>query len=233
MSPRFRTIPLLALATMLAAVAIADHDATKTVEGTPPAAAAKPATPTVTALAIGASAPMRNVRMKNVNGKLVSIADAAGEKGTLVIFTCNQCPWAKKWQGRIAKTGNAAIAKGVGVIAVNSNDPAAVPGDDYQPMKQRAKELGLKFPYVVDATSEVARAFGASRTPEIFLFDAEGKLVYHGAVDDNANDEKAVENPWLDQAVDAVVTGRPVSTTETKAFGCTIKYRKGAASTTS
>jgi cytochrome oxidase Cu insertion factor (SCO1/SenC/PrrC family) len=177
-----------------------------------------------TVLAIGATAPMRDVKMMNVNDKEITLADAAGKKGTLVVFMCNHCPWVKAWQGRIAKIGNAAVAKGIGVVAVNSNDPAAYPEDDLANMKTRAKDLGFKFPYVVDATSDLARTFGATHTPEIFLFDASGKLVYHGAVDDN-RDEKAVQKSYLQQAVMSVAAGKSVATAETKSFGCGIKFR--------
>ena len=175
-------------------------------------------------LAIGASAPMREVKMMGVNDKEITLADAAGKKGTLVVFMCNHCPWVKAWQGRIAKIGNAAVAKGIGVVAVNSNDPAAYPEDDMANMKTRAKDLGFKFPYVVDATSDLARAFGATHTPEIFVFDASGKLVYHGAVDDN-RDEKAVQKAYLQQAVMSVAAGKSVATAQTKSFGCGIKFR--------
>jgi peroxiredoxin len=92
-------------------------------------------------------------------------------------------------------------------------------------MQQRAKEAGMKFPYVVDATSSVAKAFGATRTPEAFLFDKNGKLVYHGAVDDNKEDPKAVTNPYLKNALDAVVAGTDVAVKETKSIGCGIKFR--------
>jgi peroxiredoxin len=177
-----------------------------------------------TVLAIGAAAPMRDVKMMGVNDKEITLADVAGKKGTMVIFMCNHCPWVKAWQGRIAKIGNAAQAKGIGVVAVNSNDPAAYPEDDMANMKTRAKDLGFKFPYVVDATSDLARAFGATHTPEIFLFDASGKLVYHGAVDDN-RDEKAVQKRYLTDAVTALAAGKGVAVAETKSFGCGIKYR--------
>jgi peroxiredoxin len=177
-------------------------------------------------LAIGRPAPLSDVSMKSVDGRELSIAGAAGKKGTLVVFTCNHCPWVKRWQGRIAKIGNSAAQRGIGVIAINSNDPSAYPEDDFGEMKARAKKLGFKFPYVMDATSDVARAFGATRTPEAYLFDAQGKLVYHGTVDDNAQDEIAVKQPWLRQAVDAVVAGQAVPVAETKAFGCGIKYRE-------
>lgn len=176
-------------------------------------------------LALGAVTPQRDVQMKSVDGKDYSIASVAGKKGTLVIFTCNHCPWVKRWQGRIAAIGNAAAQQGVGVIAINSNDPEQFPEDAYAEMVSRSKQLGLRFPYVMDATSDVGRAFGATHTPEAFLFDADGKLVYHGGVDDNAQDEKAVSHAWLHDAVDAVATGKTVPAPETKALGCSIKLR--------
>jgi peroxiredoxin len=180
--------------------------------------------------AIGQPAPMQDERMKSISGTDISIAEAAGTKGTLVIFTCNHCPWVKMWQGRIAAIGNAAIKRGVGVLAVNSNDPAAYAEDGFDEMKARAKKLGFKFPYVVDATSEVARAFGATHTPEAYLLDAQGHLVYHGGVDDNAREEKAVRQPWLRDAVEALVSGKPIPMAETKALGCGIKFREKGSS---
>ncbi len=177
------------------------------------------------ALAIGSKAPLAGTKMKSVDGRSVSIADVAGEHGTLVVFMCNHCPWVKAWQTRIAAIGNAAVDEKVGVIAINANDPKAYPEDDYATMKARAKELGFQFPYAVDATSDIARAFGATRTPEAFLFDADGKLVYHGTIDDNAHDAQAVEQQWLRKAVDAVAAGNQVEVAETKALGCGIKLR--------
>jgi peroxiredoxin len=171
---------------------------------------------------------MADTKLKSVSGKEVAFTDVAGKKGTLVVFTCNHCPWAKMWEERIAALGNAATKKGIGVIAINANDPAAYPEDSYEEMIARAKKLGIKYPYAVDATSDVARAYGAARTPEAFLFDAKGKLVYHGAIDDNAKEPKAVKEAYLRKAVDAVVAGKPVPMAETKAMGCGIKYRKPA-----
>lgn len=176
-------------------------------------------------LALGSPAPMRETLMMSVDGKERSIASVAGAKGTLVVFTCNTCPYAKAWEARIAAIGNAALKRGLGVIAVNSNDPGRNAGDSYEEMVARARKLGLKYPYVVDASSDLARAFGASATPEAFLFDAKGRLVYHGTVDDNMRDPNAVQEPWLRRAVDAVVAGQPVATAETKAMGCSIKFR--------
>ena len=179
-------------------------------------------------LKLGEKAPMTNVKMKNVDGKEVSIADAVGKNGTLVIFSCNHCPFAKAWEGRIAEIGNAYMDKGVGVIVINSNDPAVQPPDSYDEMQKRAKERSFHFPYVVDATSDVARAFGATRTPECFLFDKGGKLVYWGAIDDNHKDANAVKSHYLRDALDALLAGKPVSVAETKAVGCGIKFHAKA-----
>lgn len=176
-------------------------------------------------LALGSTAPMADHKMKNIDGKEVSIGDVRGEKGTLVIFTCNACPWVKAWEDRIVALGNDYRAKGVGVIAINSNDPGKVPDDGYDGMQQRAKDKKFGFPYVVDASSGVARAFGAARTPEIFLFDGSGKLSYHGTIDDNAQEPTKVEAHYLRDALDSLVAGREVAMKETKALGCGIKFR--------
>ena len=179
------------------------------------------------ALKLGDKAPKTDVKMKNVDGKDVSIADVTGAKGTLVIFTCNHCPFVKAWETRIAEVGNAYAKKGVGVIAINPNDPSEHAEDSFEQMQARAKERSFQFAYVVDATSDVARAFGASRTPEFFLFDANGKLVYHGALDDN-KDSKSVDKHYLSDALNALLAGQPIPVAETKAVGCTIKFRAKA-----
>ena len=181
-------------------------------------------------LALGAKAPMATTKMKTAAGKDVTIDGVKGEKGTLVVFTCNACPWAKKWEERIVKLGNEAGAKGIGMIAINSNDPKVNAEDGFDVMKTRAKERGMKFAYAYDATSGIARAFGATRTPEAFLFDASGKLVYHGTIDDNADDAAAVKEAYLADAVNAVASGKAVATAETKALGCGIKFRAKSAS---
>ena len=176
-------------------------------------------------LALGATAPMADVKMQNVDGKDVSIDDVRGRKGTLVIFSCNACPWVKAWETRLVALGNEWQKKGVGVIMVNSNDPQVQAEDGYAEMRKRAKARGMKFPYVVDATSDLARAFGATRTPEAFLFDAEGQLVYHGTIDDNARQPRQVKARYLQEALETASAGKQVTTAETKALGCSIKFR--------
>ena len=180
---------------------------------------------TAWALATGDAAPMKDAKLRNVDGREMTIAEVAGPKGTLVVFTCNHCPFAKAWESRIVELGNDYGKRGIGVIAINSNDPKVAADDGYEQMQVRAKDKGYGFPYTVDSTSDVARAFGATRTPEAFVFDASGKLVYHGAVDDNSEDPAAVQAHYLKDALDALLAGTSPATAETKAMGCSIKFR--------
>ena len=174
---------------------------------------------------LGDPIPKVDVEMKNVDGRMLSINDVKGEKGTLVIFSCNHCPFVKAWQDRIVELGNTYSQKDIGVILINSNDPQRYPSDDFSHMKKQAEREGYEFPYVVDATSDVARAFGASRTPEAFLFNAEQKLVYHGAIDDNVHKPEQVTQRYLRDALKAVVQGKQLPVKETRSVGCGIKFR--------
>lgn len=176
----------------------------------------------------GMKAPAVDVKMKGVDGKETTIAQAGGPKGTLVIFTCNHCPFVKAWEQRTVALGNDALARGLGVIAINANDPAVQPEDGFEAMQARAKERGIRYPYVVDADSSVAKAFGASKTPEFFLLDAGGTLVYHGALDDNAREPEKVASAWLKDAIEALLSGKAVDVKQTKALGCSIKWKKSA-----
>jgi hypothetical protein len=136
-----------------------------------------------------------------------------------------RAPRAKAWEKRVAALANSYSQQGVGVILINANDPAVYPEDAFSEMQARAKSLGLRVPYVVDDTSNVARAFGASVTPEAFLFAADGKLAYHGTIDDNRADPDKVTAHYLGDALAAVAAGRAPRTTETKSLGCSIKFR--------
>lgn len=168
-------------------------------------------------LAIGAKAPMADVKMLNVDGRQVSIEDVAGENGTLVVFTCNTCPSSIDYEVRLVSYGEDFQAKGIGVILINPNDPARN-GESYEDMQQRAEQRGFVFPYVVDEMSNVARAFGASRTPEVFLFDAEGSLAYTGGIDDSRN-IAAVEQHFLEDAASAMLAGDEIAVRESRAIG--------------
>ena len=178
-------------------------------------------------LAVGTTMPGVTEHMKSTDGRDLTLAQVKGEKGTLIIFSCNHCPWAQKWEERIVAIGNDYSKQGIGVAVVNSNDPSVFPDDSFENMRARAKERGMAYPYLYDATSDVARAFGAEHTPEAFLFDPAGHLVYHGTIDDNANDPSAVTQHYLKDALDALLGGREIAVKETKALGCGIRYRAG------
>jgi hypothetical protein len=124
----------------------------------------------------------------------------------------------------MVEIGNTYVDNGVGVIFINSNDPSAA-GDTYEGMQAMAREEGYTFPYVVDATSDVARHFGATKTPDVFLFDADGKLVYQGAVGEGGRVPADGGSIWLRDALEALIQGKPIETPQTKAVGCSIKFR--------
>jgi len=179
-------------------------------------------------LPLGATLPNSNTALQSVGGKNQSLNDAVGEKGTLIIFTCNHCPFVKAWDTRIAALANAAKLKGVGVLALNPNDPKTFGDDDFKTMQARAKELALQYPYAIDAKSTLARTFGATRTPEVFLFDAKKSLIYHGTIDDNSRDASAVQKHYLQNAIEALLQGKEPTPAQTKALGCSIKFYQDA-----
>lgn len=176
------------------------------------------------ALQIGDSWVDAKLKMKNIDSSMVSISDIRGKHGTLVVFTCNHCPFVKAWQDRMVKCGNTYKNKGIGVLFINSNDPA-VKGDTFEGMQRLASEYGYQFPYVVDATSDVARHYGATKTPEFFLFDRNGKLVYKGAIDDSGRKPRNVTRAYLKEAIEELLAGNKISTPTTKSVGCSIKFR--------
>ncbi len=166
--------------------------------------------------------------LKNIDGKMVKMADFAEAKGFVVVFTCNHCPWSKLYEDRIVELDKEFAAKGFPVIAINSNDPEAYPEDDFESMKIRAAEKGFTFPYLVDETSGLAKTYGATKTPHIFLLRKENAqfiVKYMGAIDDNPKDAKGVSKKYLANAIHDLLAGRDVETKETKAIGCSIKYR--------
>ncbi|MFN2438074.1 MAG: thioredoxin family protein [Chitinophagaceae bacterium] len=174
-------------------------------------------------LPIGADMPKADVKMKDISGKEVSLKDAAKKNGLLVMFSCNTCPYVIKNQGRTNEAGNYATAKNVGFIIVNSNEGQRSDADSYSAMQQYAKKQGYKWHYVVDQNSVLADAFGAKRTPECYLFNKDGKLVYHGAIDDNPSNEGAVNRKHLKEAIDQLVKGEEISVKTSKSVGCSIK----------
>jgi len=175
------------------------------------------------ALTPGANIPMAGTKMKSITGKEVSINDVKKKNGVLVVFSCNTCPYVKKYQARTVEMIAEASKKDIGVIFINSNEELRNTDDSYAAMQQYAKDHGYKnIDYVIDTKSVVADAFNANRTPECFLFDAGGKLVYHGAVDDNP-DAAGVKRKHLSMAMSELIDGKEVSIKETRSVGCMIK----------
>lgn len=166
--------------------------------------------------------------LKNVDGKMVSLSDYKSAKGVIVIFDCNTCPYSKAYNSRIIDLNKKYASSGFPVITINPNDPAQSAGDSFERMVQQAREKGYTFPYLVDESQEVSRAFGATNTPHVFIVRREGsafKLVYIGAIDDSARDQSAIKRKYVEEAVDALLEGKPVPSTRTKAIGCTIKWK--------
>lgn len=174
-------------------------------------------------LPLGAAIPRPEVKMKDVSGKEVSLQDAKTSKGLLVMFSCNTCPYVIKNQGRTNEVCKYAQGNGIGVAILNSNEAKRGDDDSFNEMKAYAKAQGYNWYYLVDQQSALADAFGANRTPECFLFDSEGKLVYHGAIDDNPSDASAVNRKHLLMAIDEMKTGKDVSVKQSKSVGCSIK----------
>jgi len=161
--------------------------------------------------------------MKDISGTEVSLKDAQTKKGLLVMFSCNTCPYVIKNQSRTYEVCKYAQGNGIGVAILNSNEAKRSEDDSYEDMKTYAKEQGYNWYYLVDKNSSLADAFGANRTPECFLFDGNGKLVYHGAIDDNPSDASAVSRKHLITAIDEMNAGKEVSVKQTKSVGCSIK----------
>lgn len=176
-------------------------------------------------LAIGSKLPKGDKGMMDVSGKEVTINSAKTDKGVLVIFSCNTCPYVKLSESRIKEYTDLAIKSGIGAVLINSNEAQRAEGDDdsFDAMKKYYAAQGLTCYYTVDAKSEVADAFGATRTPQCFLFNKEAVLVYKGAIDDNVKDPKAVKNFYLRDAITALAKGEKIATAESKSIGCTIK----------
>jgi hypothetical protein len=163
------------------------------------------------------------MKMKDISGKEISFRDAMKKNGLLVMFSCNTCPVVGKYQSRTLQVGKFALENEVGVIVLNSNEATRGDGDSFEDMQQYAKEQGYSFSYAVDDNSTMADAFGATRTPELFLFDKSGKLVYHGAIDDNANSPGDVTRQHAKLAIQEMVDGKTISTAKTRFVGCSIK----------
>jgi len=174
-------------------------------------------------LEIGSEAPFTDVGLKAVSGEMITLNNVRGPNGLLVIFSCNTCPWVKKWEDRYNPISNMAEQRGIGMVALNPNEGFRNNGDSFEDMVDRAQKQEYSFFYAMDNNHKLADAFGASRTPEVFLFDRDMKLVYHGAIDDNAQSAENVENAYLKQAISNLANKKDISPATTKSLGCSIK----------
>jgi peroxiredoxin len=163
--------------------------------------------------------------LPGVDGKSYSLQTLAeGKRVTVVVFMCNHCPYVLAWLERLIAISRDYAAEGVAFAGINANDPAKYAADDFAGMQALAKERGLPFPYLHDESQEVATAYGAERTPEVFCFDGDLKLRYHGAPDDNY-DETLAEVPYLRNALEALLAGKEPPVAKTMPQGCTIKWK--------
>jgi peroxiredoxin len=167
-------------------------------------------------------------KLKNIDGKSVSLSDYSSAKGFIIIFSCNHCPFVKKTEGRMEELNKKFASQGYPVIAINSNDTKAYPEDSYENMKKRAKEKGFTFPYLFDETQAVAKAFGAEKTPHVFVLSKKGTdliVEYIGAIDDNVDNPKEVKVKYVENAIEALKAGKKIEVTKTAAKGCGIKWK--------
>lgn len=166
--------------------------------------------------------------LENIDGKMVSLADYKDAKGFIVIFTCNTCPYAVAYEDRIVALDKKYAAKGYPVIAIMPNDTDVKPGDNMESMKARAKAKGFTFPYLMDKGQKIYPQYGATKTPHVYLLQKTKKgneVKYIGAIDDNYKDANAVTEKYVENAVDALLNGQSIKTTETRAIGCSIKVK--------
>jgi peroxiredoxin len=167
-------------------------------------------------------------KLKNIDGKQVALADFKDAKGFIVVFTCNHCPFAIAYEDRINALDQKYASKGYPVIAINPNDAVAYPDDNFDKMVERAKEKKFTFPYLVDDSQSIAKTFGATKTPHIYVLQKSKKdlvVKYIGAIDDNSKDAAAVKEKYVETAVDQLLAGQEVAVKETKAIGCSIKWK--------
>ena len=180
-------------------------------------------------ISIGSSLPVGDHRMKDISGKEIALKDVVGQKGLLVIFSCNTCPFvvgsddSEGWEGRYPELVAYSQRMGVNVAFLNSNEAKREKGDGFADMQERYKAQGLAGYYLYDQKHVVADAFGARTTPHVFLFNKDLKLVYKGAIDDNVANAAEVKEPWLKNAISALASGSTIDPSTTRNIGCSIK----------
>ncbi|MEJ6562313.1 MAG: thioredoxin family protein [Euryarchaeota archaeon] len=176
-------------------------------------------------LAIGDAAPpfeLTNAH-PSIGGPAMTFDDATGALGTVVVFECNHCPYVIANIGRMESMAVWCDEVGLGFVGINSNDPVVYPNDSFEHMQKRATSMG--YPYLHDVTQDIARAYGAKRTPEFFLFDANDRLVYQGRMDDSPRDPSNVTQTELNDAIEALKLGQEPTVQVTESIGCSVKWK--------
>ena len=164
--------------------------------------------------------------LKNIDGKMVSLSDFDTSKGFIVVFTCNTCPYAVAYEDRIEALNKKYAKKGYPVIAIMPNNTDVKPGDNMEAMKKRAKQKGFTFPYLMDEGQKIYPQYGATKTPHVYILEKTNKgnvVKYIGAIDDNYQDAAAVQTKYVENAVDALLSGNEIKEKKTRAIGCSIK----------
>lgn len=175
---------------------------------------------------LGSRLPKPGLKMKDVSGKLISLADIKTNNGLLVIFGSNNCPYMVKNQQRINEIFTYGHKKNIGVLMLNSNEGQRDSDDSYQAMQRYVQTQGFKWPYALDSNHELADAFSASRAPECYLFNGKGILVYHGAIDDNPVDETRIKRRHLYEAINELLAGKDILIKESRSIGCSLERNK-------
>lgn len=171
----------------------------------------------------------QDFNLENIDGKMVSMSDYKEAKGFVIVFMCNTCPFVAAYEQRIMALDKTYASKDYPVIAINSNDVKRMPGDSMEEMKKRAKERGYTFAYLRDDSQEIARAYGATKTPHTYLLSKvreKYKVEFIGAIDDNPNNPDKVDQTYVADAIEALLSGKSPTVREKRAIGCTIKWSK-------
>ena len=172
---------------------------------------------------------VKDFSLPNIDGKMISMSDYSDARGMIIVFTCNTCPFANAYESRIMDLDKKYSSKGFPVIAINPNDVSQQPDDSMQKMKKRAEDRGYTFPYVRDDSQEVAGTFGAMKTPHTYVLNKEAggkyKVEFIGAIDDSPNDASDVSETYVENAINAILSGSKPTVTEKRAIGCTIKWK--------
>jgi peroxiredoxin len=171
---------------------------------------------------LGTEAPQFD--LPGVDGQNHSLDTYRDAEALVLVQSCNHCPYVQAWEGRLSAIARDYAERGVRVVAINSNDAANYPEDSFEEMQKRASAQGFAFDYLYDEPQAVARELAAERTPEVFLFDRDRRLLYHGAIDDS-RDEEGVSQRYLRNALDAVLSGQEPAVSESPAVGCTVKWK--------